>query len=218
VGVDMGGSYILTATVTNSSGSASDSINLTWGCDSGEEVKGGAVISEDEIIITADKNLSGCIWEEGIVAPAAGTTYSIIYICDGTDNSQQKGYFSFDISKFHGKTALDTKINFINIYYFDHPESFASAIDVRVFNYGTTLDASDFASRGVWLAKIPILDTPYTISGDNLKNELQNILDDSSRDYFQIELELNTATNNDGISDGVIIYCNEAELFISYKD
>jgi hypothetical protein len=60
--------------------------------------------------------------------------------------------------------------------------------------------------------------TSYTITGNTLKNELQAVLDNEVRDYFQIKLGLSGITNNDGNTDGRDIHCDEAILNINYTD
>ena len=128
-----------------------------------------------------------------------------------------KGYFSFDISGLHGKTVQDAEINFTSIVSYGEPSSFASAIVVKVFNY-IRLDATDFRVGGVHLPSIPISATSYTISGNTLKNELQDVLDNSVRDYFQLKLGLNGTTNGNGVMDGVLFTVSDAVLNITYTD
>ena len=160
----------------------------------------------DETSIAANPDISGRVYASGHVSPG-----SPVFMGDTTSDIQEKGYLSFDISGLHGKTVQDAEINFTSIESWGNPESFASSIIVKVYNY-VRLDASDFAVGGEYLASIPISATSYTISGNTLKNELQDVLDNEVRDYFQLKLGLNAATNNNGIGDDIRINCNEAVL------
>ena len=204
-------SYTLTATATNSEGSATDSITLSWGCEEPEPEPEPEV---HEIPIDVTEEISGWITEGGEV-----TDRMWARMCDLEDNTYTKGYLSFDIRGLHGKTIQDAEINFSNIVSWGNPESFASSIVVKVFNY-VRLDPTDFRMGGVHLVDIPISATSYTISGSTLINELQDVLDNEVRDYFQLKLGLNGTTNNDGDTDGVDIYFHEAmaTLNIRYAD
>jgi len=166
----------------------------------------------DEASIAADPDISGYIWDDGTI-----TQISYAYIGDSDSDNYSKCYFSFDISGLHGKTVQDAEINFTSITGYGFPGSFASDIVVKVFNY-IRLDASDFAMGGEQLPSIPISAAFYTISGNTLKNELQGVLDNEIRDYFQLKLGLNVTTNNDSFADGIKINWNEAVLHISYTD
>ena len=206
-----GDTYTLTATATNSGGSATDSIELSWGCDEPES-ESEPESEENEATISANPDVSGIVEETGIVEPD-----DYVYVGDTPVDTQVKGYLSFDISGLHGKTVQDAEIKFISIIGHGEPGLFASEIVVKVFNY-IRLDASDWAVGGVQLPSIPISAASYTISGNTLKNELQDVLDNEVRDYFQLKLGLNGTTSNNGNADGVHIECDNAILHISYDD
>ncbi len=207
-----GNTYTLTATATNSAGSATDSITLSWGCEI-PEPEPEPEPEADETSIAADPDISGYLWDFGSI----NLTTPNAYMGDSDLDYYAKSYLSFDIRGLHGKTVQDAEINFTGIRGYGNPESFASSIVVKVDNY-VRLDTSDFAMGGVHLADIPISATSYIVSGNTLKNELQDVLDNSVRDYFQLKLGLNATTNNDGIGDGIMINWNEAVLHISYTD
>jgi len=98
----------------------------------------------------------------------------------------------------------------------NNPQSFATITDIKAFNYGNSLDAEDFNPGGTRLAQIPISSTSYTITGDTLKNQLQLVLNETGRDYFQLKLGLDGETNDDLISDTVSIYLDHIYLYITY--
>ena len=224
VNLERGETYTLEATATNSEGSVTETIILEWGCDGPpaedppdeEDLTDEDPPAEDpgpeEASISADPAISGDIWDHGVIQQEL-----YAHIGDNRTGSFSKGYFSFDISGLHGKTVQDAEINFTNISRRGEPSSFASEIVVKVYNY-VRLDASDFEVGGTYLASIPISSTSYTITGDTLKSELQAVLDNSVRDYFQLKLGLNVSTDNDGITEGIQINWNEAVLYISYTD
>jgi len=199
--------YTLTGTVTNSEGSATDSVDLSWGYEEPEPES-----EADETSIAVTRDVSGYIYSDGGIRRGDHA-----YLGDSDLDTYTKGYLSFDISGLHGKTVQDAEINFTRILGEGEPSLLASEIVVKVFNY-VRLDNSDFAVGGVQLPSIPISAASYTVSGNTLKNELQNVLDNEVRDYFQLKLGLNVATNNDGSADGVEIYYNETVLYISYTD
>jgi hypothetical protein len=221
VNLSRGETYTLTATATNSSGSATDSITLTWGCDL-EEVAGeeeGPEVAEiliNEAYIYPNENLSGIVFASGHIQSAREHSM-IVFVGDSTSAIQSKGYLSFDITELHGREVQNAEIRFINLIKSGNPESFASNMDVKACDYGTVLDADDFLPGGTRLTRIPLSSTSYTISNDTLKNQLQNVLD-SSRNYFQLRLGLDGTTNGDGIGDGFGINISDVLLQITYFD
>ena len=208
-----GDSYTLTATATNSEGSATGSIDISWGGEEPEpepEPETGPEVHETFIVATPD--ISGYIVEGGSIWPG-----SEVRMGDTSEDKYQKGYLSFNISELHGKTIQEAYINFASIRYHGDPSSFASEIVVKVFNY-VRLDATDFRVGGTYLASIPLSNTSATIAGTTLKNELQDVLDNEVRDYFQIKLGLNGETDDDRFPDVSQISCDDAILYISYTD
>ena len=207
-----GDNYTLIATATNSEGSATDSIDISWGCEEPEpETEPEAEPEIVETSIAANRDVSGYIVSDGDIR------HNLVFIGDTESDTYAKGYLSFDISGLHGKTVQDVEINFTDILGWGEPASLASEIVVKVYNY-IRLDFSDFTVGGVQLPSIPISAAFYTISGNTLKNELQDVLDNEVRDYFQIKLGLNDTTNNDGSADAIRIDFSEAVLHISYTD
>ena len=220
--------FTLTATATNSEGSVTDSITLDWGCevhepepDSPEEDDRDSIRpSEDIISIGPDYSLSGIVYESGSFLYSTHTLLGLkIIVGDAENNAQIKAYMSFDISELHEKTVLAAEISLVQTKREDsHPELFAKTVDYKAFNYGSSLDAGDFAIGGVLLERIPILTTSYTVSGDALLSELQTVIDDPGRDYFQVKLGLNSKTNNNGLQDDVVIDLRNVGLHIRYLD
>ena len=221
--------YTLTATATNSEGSATDSIDLSWGCEAPEpgpdiheedDVSSG-MTSEDIISIGPVFDLSGIVYEGGsfLYSNHLLLRSKVIVGDEASKNLQIKAYISFDIKELHGKTVQDAEIRVVQTKREDsHPESYAKTVDYKAFNYGSSLDAGDFKIGGTMLERIPISSTSYTISGDTLKSELQMVIDDKGRDYFQLKLGLDGKTNNNGFQDDVVIDLRNVSLNIRYSD
>lgn len=171
---------------------------------------------EEEAAISATPYISGYIFYGYGEYTIRSTDF--VRIGDTNIDTQMKGYLSFDISGLHGKTVQDASIDFEYIQRENHPEDFASAIVVKVYNY-VRLDRTDFTRvGGVHLVDIPILDTSYTISGDTLINELQDVLDNEVRDYFQLKLFLDGEGSDNERLDNNWINCDDAILTINYTD
>ena len=128
-----------------------------------------------------------------------------------------KGYLSFDLSRFYSTSQVYityAEISFINLERSNHPESFASHIVVKVFDYGNSLDASDYAVGGDNLATIPISAPSYVISNDILIDQLQKAIN-AEKDYFQLKLGLNSTTNGDNVMDTIDIPSCIEEVWLS---
>ena len=206
----IGGSYTLTIEVSDRRG-GTDSYSIDMNFIEPASDTGAVGPSEGAASIVAEQ--CGTVFENDRVmindSMAAGDT---------DDNLQMKGFLGFNISRFHGKTVQEAEINLSHLAHAQFPELFASLLVVKVYDFGDSFDASDFAPGGVTIANIPINSASYVISGDILKNELQRVLEDSSRDYFQIKLGLDAESNDNDDADYIYIYNYEAALFISYLD
>ena len=286
VGVEVGDSYTLTVTATNSAGDATATIILEGECnkeapnveeaeeeppdenttdkeeeevseesttkeegtgsesetaeeeDTGDNITEGVVkspapdddvaettidtpVTEPEtemyrISIPASESMSGMLGQSGSVRH--GT--SPILIGDSTIGTAFKGYLSFDIRSLHGADVQDAVLTFQYIGRTNDPEIFATSIIVKVFDYGDSIDASDYRVGGVNLTSIPIHETSWEVDSDILKDELQKVLDDRNNDYFQLKLGLNAITDGDDVIDSKDIYdCSrDVELFIIYSE
>lgn len=212
--------YTLIATATNSEGSATDSITLNWEC----EEPGSEPESEPEdkdpkppripwnsTTINPSENMSGTLGQGGAIRH--GT--SPILIGDSESGTAYNGYLSFNINELHRRVVEYAEISFLNLEHSNYPESFASSVIVTTLDYGNSLDASDFAFSGDYLATIPISAPSYVISNDTLIEQLQKVLDDPSRNLFQLKLELDVTTNSDNVSDTVDIPSCGEEVWLS---
>ena len=221
--------YTLTATATNSEGTATDTITLSWGYD-GEEVaddgivdiippededEGSAGYSEGVRSISPILELSGKIRSDGYVV-SCNRTRDFLIGDTGNNGDYWKSYVSFFVGDLEGKNVLDAEINILSFFELGDP-SFASYINVKAFNYGT-LDSSDFRVGGTLLTRIPIGSSSFDITGSTLIDQIQEVLDDPDRNYFQIKLGLSIATDNDDEGDIKLIPPENIGLYIHYAD
>lgn len=84
------------------------------------------------------------------------------------------------------------------------------------FLRGSSLDGSDYRTgEYTYLAGMSPEQRSFTISGETLKNALQEVLDDSGRTYFQVKLFFEN-TNTDENADGFSIRLDHVRLNITY--
>ena len=177
----------------------------------------GAAMYESVVSLGANPAISGYIVKDTeikLASSSSGAPY--IMVGDNNSNKQIKGYLSFDIRSLHGKTVLGAWLNFSDFEIVNNPR-FADYIDVKVYNYGGSLDMADFAVGGQSIARIPTSSGSYEISGDTLKTELQKYLDASSESYFPVKIGLSSASNNNGVTDVFNIYLSNVSLEIDYS-
>ena len=172
----------------------------------------------DSVWISADESLSGLVTAGGTIRH--GT--SPILIGDTTVGTAMKGYLSFDIRRLHGKNVTHAELHFGDLEYYNDPESVSDTLITKVFDYGDSLDSSDFAVGGDTLGMYNFVlhsVRDITISRNPvLEDSLQKVLDDWSRDYFQLKLGLGSTTNGDNKIDALSIPdCGEqVKLYITY--
>jgi hypothetical protein len=206
--------FTLVGTATNSEGTATASIELSWGC----------AIPEPEILedggdITADASLSGWIR----VTESAYPGSSIVYVGDSNTNKECKAYLSFDIDHIGDLTNATVTDAYLVIPLHPgepvhhHPELAASLVVIKVYDYGSSLDLGDGALGGTEVKTIGTTDslTDFNFSSNKLKEELQKAID-IDKDWFQLKFGLNGKTN-DGIADYYKFYTNTAKLYIEYQ-
>ena len=168
----------------------------------GEGSGEGAVFTPD-----VDKNLSGYIVKDGPVITR------VVLVGDTASNKETKGYISFDISELLNSRVVSVELKISNIVAAVDP-TFADQLNIKVYNYGNSLDISDFAVGGDLLASIPTAGlTSINISSNNLK-DLMNKSITGGTGYFQLKLGLSTPSDNDGIADMFGINLDNAKLTV----
>jgi len=159
-----------------------------------EEVIGEG--SGEGVVFTPDvnKNLSGYIVKDGPV------TTRVVMVGDTVSNKEAKGYISFDISELLDTPVVSAELKISNIIAAVDP-TFADQLNIKVYNYGDSLDSSDFAVGGDSLASIPTAGlTSINISSNNLIDLINKSIT-AGTNYFQLKLGLSTPTDNDNTAD-----------------
>lgn len=209
---DPGDSYALTATATNSEGTAPASLTITWGC----AIPAEPAVEETDNI-TADNSRSGYI--SGSAATSVGA--NLVYVGDNGSNDPVKGYLSFDISDISDLDDViiaEASIEITGIDKIGEPWDAGDKMDIKVFEYGNNLDyPADFAVGGVLIKSI---DTSSGLSGvsfssDSLKSELQNAVD-AGKPYLQLKFGLNGVSNN-SYSDVYKFTPGNSKLRVTYE-
>ena len=172
-----------------------------------EEVIGEG--SGEGVVFTpgVDKNLSGHIVKDGPVITR------VVLVGDTASNKETKGYISFDISELLDSPVVSVELKISNIVAAVDP-TFADQLNIKYYDYGDSLDMSDFAVGGDLLVSIPTAGlTSINISSNNLK-DLMNKSITGGTGYFQLKLGLSTATDNDGTADMFGINLDNAKLTV----
>ncbi len=206
-----GDTYTLTATATNSEGSATDSIDLSWGC---------AAPTPDplevDVSINLDQSISGYI----IVEQAAfqnPTPYT--FVGDYTNNKQIKAFLSFNINSISGLedvTIKDASLSMPVDGIIGHPE-FMPAVHVKTFDFGDSLTLADQGGGGDFVGNFPTSSTmtSFNFSTAQLETALQNAVDSNSQ-RFQLKISL-SGINADGVGDWYRFRPNNISLQIKYE-
>ena len=185
--------FTLVGTATNSEGTATDSIILSWGCEIPEPEP-----TEVEVEFSAEVGKCGYIFQD--VGAYSGT--DIVYVGDTAGDKIIKGYLSFDIS---GISSLEditiTEVRIVVpgvIVAYGSPWLAGNLLNIKVFYYGETLDEpADFAVGGELVKTFNTSDTidNFTFSTSKLKEELQKAVNIGIED-FQFKFGLNNYSNN----------------------
>lgn len=210
--------YTLTASVTTSSGTAEDSIDLSWDCD-GEEPgpEPEPEVAEEEISIDADTTKCGFI-SEGAESPVSMIWH--IYVGDNLVDRFIKAYMTFSLSHFNDMedvTITEVEIRIPEVDYENEPWNAGSELWVRAVEYGDTLEYPDDFEIGGEIVKV--FSTSDTIdnlsfSTEELKNELQGALSED-KESFQLEFSLIGKSDNED-ADYYHINASSAEMYVKY--
>ena len=156
---------------------------------------------------SVDKNLSGYIVKGGLVSTR------VVMVGDTGSNKEAKGYISFDISELLDSPIVSAELKISNIVAAVDP-TFADQLNIKYYDYGGSLDSSDFAVGGDFLASIPTAGlTSINISNNNLKNLIKKSIE-AGKDYFQLKLGLSTPTDNDDTADMFAINLDNVKLTV----
>ena len=195
-------SYTLTATATNSEGSATDSMTLTWGCDGdeialAEEIETAeATRPEDETLTEPDitiedltmAGMNGCVEGGRTDKPFNIGTFMI---GDNAKNEETHCWASYVIRHLEGVTVTRATIHIREITEVNK----ASAFGPFIIEY-----------RGETLASIPTDGglTEIHVSNDRIRDAVQNSIDEGNMIdfYFQMKLaNVSGKANTNGVPD-----------------
>jgi hypothetical protein len=188
--------FTLVGTATNSEGTATASIILSWGCEIPEPPEPEP--TEVEVEFSAEVGKCGYIFQD--VGAYSGT--DIVYVGDTAGDKIIKGYLSFDISSISALeditiTEVEVEIPGVIVAY-GSPWLAGNILNIKVFPYGDTLDFPVDYSVGGELVKTfnttATIDS-FTFSTSKLKEELQKAVN-IGREDFQFKFGLNNYSNN----------------------
>jgi len=209
---DPGETYILTATATNSEGSATTAVDISWGCDIPPEVV------EVDVTLAAEDSRSGYISGTTSGVHTSGT---LVYVGDNSSDEPVKGYLSFnisDIGSLGNVTVEEAGIIIAGVSHIGTPWAAGDEMHIKAFYYGGSLDyPDDYAVGGSLVKTFSTSDTlnDLSFSNDSLKDELQDAIN-SGKSYFQLKFGLNGVSNN-SYSDVYKFESTNASIHIKYE-
>jgi len=206
-----GDAYTLTATATNSEGTVTDSIDLTWGC---------AIPTPDpvevDVNIDVDKSISGYI----IVEHSAHQNPSpYTFVGDYTNDRQIKAFLSFNINSISGLedvTIKDASLSMPVNGIVGHPETMPE-VHVKTFDFGDSLTLADQGAGGDFVGNFPTSSTmtSFNFSSSQLEAALQSAVDSNSQ-RIQLKISL-SGINADGVGDWYRFTPGNISLQIKYE-
>ena len=206
-----GDAYTLTATATNSEGTVTDSIDLTWGC---------AIPTPDpvevDVNIDVDKSISGYI----IVEHSAHQNPSpYTFVGDYTNDRQIKAFLSFNINSISGLedvTIKDASLSMPVNSIVGHPETMPE-VHVKTFDFGDSLTLADQGAGGDFVGNFPTSSTmtSFNFSSSQLEAALQSAVDSNSQ-RIQLKISL-SGINADGVGDWYRFTPGNISLQIKYE-
>ncbi len=203
-----GDTYTLTATASNSEGSDTDSIALSWGC--------AIPPTEKDVDLGADIILSGYIIED--VGSYSGNQFS--GIGDANNNKQIMSFLSFNISSISNLddvTIKDVSVTIPISSIVNNPEMSGDKVYIGVYDYGNSLDYADLGLGGTLIEILYNSDslTDLNFSSSGLKDELQKAVNIDKK-WFQLGIYLNYVSFN-SIEDVYIIPVDTVVIHIKYE-
>jgi hypothetical protein len=140
----------------------------------------------------------------GFVSSDERVRTGVILVGDGSANEMYKGFLTFNLAPLAGVDPADiiaTNIRFSHVNKSGRPESFATWVDFKEFNYGDSLDLRDFAVGGTLFYKqrAESFGSGYVIQGSLITQIRQAI--DAGRNRFQVKMGLDAGTNNNDADD-----------------
>ncbi|HEY4662508.1 MAG TPA: hypothetical protein VIH07_02385 [Candidatus Humimicrobiaceae bacterium] len=205
---DPGDTYTLTATATNSEGTDTDSIELSWGCE--EEVAEEPEVHEVNVPVALSEG-GYIVWDETVWYP-----HDSIFAGDSTSNKLCRGYMGFEIGGLAGVTVTEVSLSLSPEQVWGDP-TFLGSLWIDVVDWGAgPLEMADF---NIAYETIQSFNTSIiTSTHSKLKTELQDAINDG-KSRFRIRIRYTTlATDGDSQWDGWDYLINEVVLHVSYTE
>lgn len=165
--------------------------------------------------------VSAVVAQSGYVNSAGEVRTGTIIVGDDNLNRQYKGYLTFSLERMARIAADDVtgaKIVFNHVNKSGSPQTIGEFVDLKVFNYGATLDSSDFAVGG---NRIVMISTGSFTSGStargSLMSKLRSILS-AGDTTLQIKIGLDEVTNSNNAWDMFQFNPSNVELVVDYLE
>lgn len=193
--------YTLTATATNSAGTASASVNLSWGCPE--------PLTETDVPVISTGG-GYIVWGASVSYP-----HDSIFAGDSITDDICRGYMGFDISGLDDVTIEEASISMSPEQVWGDP-SFLGSLWIDVVDWGTDpLLMADF-NITPYVAIQSFTDPDITCTDSKLKSELQKAINDG-KSKFRIRIRFTTpATDSDHQWDGWDYLIDEVVLHVAY--
>jgi|GEM_PF-627138 len=176
--------------------------------------------------VVASADLSGSVTSAGDIISGD------VMVGDNLLNRQFKGFLNFYLSTLRDQiiavvgdrdyTITDAYLVFTNINRVGNPVGLASLVDFKVFPYGSSLVAADFAPGGKHIFNSATdsfstaVGSPLILRSSTFKTELINYINVPSK-TMQIKLGLNSATNNNNADDFFRAHCSTVAIVVEFE-
>ncbi len=217
--------YILTAKATNSEGFATDSLTLTWGCEEDATPDGDG----DTIIEGLDPELELSVFSitlkpkhVGYAIKDDGANNSELIIGDSVNNSDVKGFFSFDLDPLAGKTIESAKLILklpegVEGFGLLGNPSFKGKIKILMLGYPVPLEPGDYSTGGLCIEFRDFSNSADPIEYSGLTSYVDLILDSGNWLKSHIVYE-NQDSDGDFSIDGRRYRDEDISLIIGYSE
>jgi hypothetical protein len=191
-----------------------------------DDDEGDPGVSSAKTSIVASADLSGSVTSAGDII------LGDVMVGDNLLNRQFKGFLNFylaalrnqitDIAGDRDYTITGAHLVFSNISKVGDPEGLADLVDFKVFPYGSSLVAADFAPGGrhIFSRATDSFTTagglPLSLSSATFKTELINAMNARSK-TMQIKLGLNRVTNNNNADDFFRFHCSTVSIVVQFE-
>jgi hypothetical protein len=143
----------------------------------------------------------------------------LVFVGDYTNDKYIKGYLTFnigDLSDLEYIIIKEAEIRIPEIGHENKPWWDGSEMNIKVFDYGSSLVPDDFRCGGVTVKVFSTSETltSLTFSTNELKDELESYIS-SGKELFQLKFGLNGRDINT-IMDCYVIFESNASLYVKY--